>query len=411
MTHDDEPAPPAVDRVWGTLGEGEELLFEGHARGRPSLRTTLPLWVLLLLSPFLIGALVLLAGRWGASPGATWTFGWTEVLLTDTVGRTTSHSGSPGPLWAPASVDVGPISVPVPWVVLVALFALAIETLRVVGWRSLAVAITNRRVLTVRGVVRRVRRAYDRTGQERLEGEAILGLDEVVVLRGLDEGERPTVMAALARFEEGPVPAPPAPLLNRRRLVVLLVVLALGLAFGWRQASGAGRVRATFTRGGLPGAELFTVDIDSPSRGGLRVVPWSTRYPGQVDGRPFQVDPDASPILVEPLGGVGSSGGGFQMLPGAPVGRRLGGLPLTLSGVDLDGGAWRPAKDSASAQLTYRSGLFRTSLRLELTEIGATYDVDRLRLAGTLHAVDGTALPFEVELSSPGKVTLDLSPP
>ena len=35
---DDAPAgPPKDDATWGPLGEGEELLFEGRARGRPPL--------------------------------------------------------------------------------------------------------------------------------------------------------------------------------------------------------------------------------------------------------------------------------------------------------------------------------------------------------------------------------------
>ncbi len=401
MEPDEPEAPAPVDRAWGPLGEGEELLFEGTARGRPPLAATLPIHVMILLFPFLLGGLLLLL-TWKGMERPEWKVEWTSIRISEKRDNGSSSAGVPGPLWSPFSIDVGLSSVPVPWVVLVLAGALLVEGLRVVRWRSLEMAITTRRLLTVHGVVRRVRRAVGRTGEEALEGDVVVGLagDEAVALPGLDEGDRRAVLAALARHEPGPVPAPPPPLLNGRRLGGGCLVLALALAVAFQQASATGRVTATFTRGGLPGEELFTVEIDSPSRGGLRVAPWRTEHP-----RPD----DRAEVLVEPWGSTWS-GGGTASLPDAPLGQRLNAVPLTLTRIDLDGATWRPARWSPSAQQTCSGGLFRTSLRIGVAERGATLDVDHLRLAGTFHTVDGRELPFEVDLSSPGKVTRDLSP-
>lgn len=103
------------------------------------------------------------------------------------------------------------------------------------------------------------------------------------------------------------------------------------------------------------------------------------------------------------------SGAGSDFAEGAATfGRRLELLPLTITSVELDGVPWRPT----GVLLGYRQEgrRLRSRTELTLTDEKATIAAGLVRVVGLLHTVDGTALPFDVTLPSPGEAALDLSP-
>lgn len=388
----------SVDQAWGALGEGEELLWEGRARGRPSLRPTLPLAVMVFLFPYLFGALMLLTSLRDQGR-TTWRWGWDRIHIdTSYDGGGTGHAQAAGPLFS-LWFDVGGTQVPVPWLVVVGAGAAVLEVLRLARWRSQELALTTRRLLTAKGVLRRGRAAHARTGREALrhDGHATwlegLAGDASVVLPGLDAADRQALEGVLPRFSEGPVPPPPRPLLDRRRLALVLLVLGLAGAVAWRQASGDGRVTAVFHRPGAPGDAIVSIEVDSPARSGLRVWPW-------------EVDRDER--VVGPSEAWAGSGGG--RIPGTAVGERLGRAPVTFTRVDLDGRPWSPRPHAGSFEHGFENGWFRASYSVRFVERGATLAPERVHLAGVLHTLDGRALPFDLELGSPGRVEVDLSP-
>lgn len=390
----------ADDATWGPLGEGEELLFEGGARGRPPLRLALPLYLMVGLFPFLLGAMLLFAAWKTERAGSTWHVGWTQIEHRWTDGKgSSSATSAPGPLFGP-KVEVPVVgAVTVPWLLLWLAGAAGCEVLRLARWRSHALAVTTRRLLHARGVVQRTRTQHERAGGETVQ-PGPFGTTEVhglaggawVAIPGLDQGDRTALRSALARFEPGPTPPPPPPVVTWRRVAALALVLLLGLALAWRSASEPGRVTVVVRRPGAASTKLLVLEVDSPTRSGLRVAPMNRPETGETG--PWE---------------TGTSGAGSDFVDGpAAFGQRLELLPLTITAVELDGVPWRPS----GVQLGYRHEGRRLRSRTELTlaDEKATIAAEQVRVVGVLHTVDGTALPFEVTLPSPGEATLDLSP-
>lgn len=389
---DEQPRAGAPgDAEWGALGEGEEVLFEGGARGRPPLAPFLPVYVMVFLFPYLLGAFMLFMAWRSAPVPPTWDVGARLIRLRWEQDGSSASTSAAGPLWGPIDADLpGAGKVEVPWLLVVLAGAAGVEVLR---HRA---ALTNRRVLLASGVVRRRLAVHGRTGQEALHTvspleDALAGLEGgvAVTLRGLDPADRVSLERALARFEPGPTPAPPDPRLRRRALLAVVLLGLLGAAVGLWIAAAPGRVTLVARRAGAPGEELIHLTVDSPTWGGLRVTPWD-------EGRPM---------------GRGSGGSMGQSLEnGSSVGRRLERAPVTFTRVELDGAPWQPGFYRGAVDVDWDSGLFRVQLTMALEERGALIAAERVVVAGVLHTVDGRELPFEASLPSPGTVTLELEP-
>lgn len=189
----DSAAMGAVDEA---LAPGEELRFEGGARGWP---------------PFTLEA------------AAGYTFFLAPLLLLTAAGGLAAVAGQ--------TIDVGvsglwPVSLPL-WLLAVGLIV-AVEAWRVVSFRSTVHAVTTRRVLTLRGVVRvRVRAELALTGHEAVTlegGDPCVGGLRLV---GLGAESYEAVRLALGRLPE---PAEPSPRRRRGRVFGVVALVLLGAA-------------------------------------------------------------------------------------------------------------------------------------------------------------------------------------
>jgi hypothetical protein len=186
-----------VDLVERIIPADETVLYEGRARGFPSLGPTVMLVSVILA----FGACLAMVGS-----GIT--------------------------------VSVNAVTVKVPIVVSLLVAQAGFELYRFASWRSARYVITARRVLAIKGVFwQSVQFSARRVGYERarpaIDGIEIIRLDEALwlALVGLPTAEVASIDGALASFDPTPPALPPPPFWSSPRMAVAaLFVLCVVIA-------------------------------------------------------------------------------------------------------------------------------------------------------------------------------------
>lgn len=355
--------------------------FECRPRGWPFVpRWRRVLLALLLLAPFVLAwRSLLLEAVLMRDHAPTWTLGWSEVSIQAMDDRTGQSRTAPGPLWGLKNPLVGGLHVP--YVLVAALVAGALEAVRLARYRSRRVAVTAGQLLVGEGILwPSVRELLPRPGSARVvDGRAgaivecehphhpdTPGLERptALLLGRLD----PLDLADLARALGAPPPVAQPP---RRRRLAIVVLVALGVA-ALVTPLVAAPWRATVTI--RAAGDGVTLDLDGPAWGDLRsrVSLWHR--------------------AAITLGGLGSA--------------RLRGRPGWLADVALDG---QPVEPHLNLLRTGNGLLRREESRGASPGATGGPRGERLRVTGKVLLVEGPPLPFDVTLNHTESVTLDLA--
>jgi formylglycine-generating enzyme required for sulfatase activity len=273
-------------RIDAVLDEGEEILFEGWARGRPPLLVAALVYGFLLALPVFVCTVFMYSSyRQCRDVPHTWDVTWTHIVLT------VPH---PKPGGFSRAVSAGPLAgfhspflpdVEIPAIFCFAVFVGLAEVVRLARWRSRGYAITTRRLLTCRGLVLPRVRAHARTGRESVvetrAGPRIEGLASgSVVLRGLD-APLDTIRGALARFDPTPASRIPWFWTWRRDAAIFVasVLLVVGALYGaFHLKADPSRLTLRATRTSQVGVETVKLELDSPTDGPRAFPPVVQRH-------------------------------------------------------------------------------------------------------------------------------------
>lgn len=235
-----------------TLLPDEQALYEGSAESAPLTRGVVAAYI------GLLGLAVLIVVSGWLSVRGMATTSWSYSLYSIQF-RGSNATGT-------FTKNIGMIN-PLAFVILIIFCELHRQALV----RSLILVVTARRVLLSSGVFRTRVAAYPRRGKESvaLHGASLLvlsGFDKPLNLPGFPLAAREGIAHALETFEEAPVPDPPPPLWNPRRVAAVLLIAFLALsAWGVARTTAPPSLTANWKAGTTRAMGEISVRLDRPA--------------------------------------------------------------------------------------------------------------------------------------------------